>query len=301
MPAFRIAFIGLGAMGRPIARRLIQAGHSLALYDRASAALEGWVEFGARLCETAREAAEGAEVVMTIVPDSADVERAVLGKAGVAAGMAPGSILIEMSTIDPQTTRRVGARLSEKGLRMVDAPVFRSTQHAEKGELMFCIGGQVEDFERARAILSAAGKDFTHCGRRGAGVTMKLINNMMAQNVGAAVCESIVLGVKADLDLRQLMAVLTNSAASSKMLEQVYPEKGFQGNFDLGFAVDWAAKDTGHALAMAMRLGALAPITAAVRQLHAIAQSRGKGRLDHTAMLTVYEEIAGVQARLPKE
>ncbi|MCX7011249.1 MAG: NAD(P)-dependent oxidoreductase [Candidatus Sumerlaeota bacterium] len=293
----KIGFVGLGAMGRPMALRLLQAGYDLAVFDVREEAMEEFARGGARACRSGADAARGADVTFTIVPDSENVEQAVLGAGGVAEGARPGSLVVEMSTIDPAVTRKVGAELAARGIRMIDAAVCRSTRHAEEGKLLFVVGGETADYEAALPLLRHMGDAFHHCGPLGAGITMKLVNNAMAQSIAAVVCETLVLGAKAGLGLEPMVEILSGTAASNQMLTSVFPASAFRGDFRLGFALDWAAKDIGHALSLAARNKTICPLAAQTRQLLALAQAQGKGRQDFSALLTVFEEIAGVRLR----
>jgi 4-hydroxybutyrate dehydrogenase/sulfolactaldehyde 3-reductase len=294
-------FIGLGAMGLPIARRLIDGGYVLQVFDLSEEKAALAAQAGATPCSSAREASQGAEAVFTIVPDGPDAEAAILGPGGVAEGIGRGGLLVEMSTIDPQMTNRIGAALESRGIRVVDAPVYRSTAHAERGELMFGLGGSAADMDEAARLLAPAGNTFVRCGPFGSAVTLKLVNNMLAQAIGAAVSEAVVLAEKAGLPFETVQEVLRQTAASNRMMEGAYTAKAFCGDFSLGFAMDWAGKDVGNALAMAARLRSPCPVAAVARQLIAAGQAKGRGRMDHSALLTVIEDMAGVEVRRPEE
>ena len=297
MPTQTVGFIGLGTMGAPMARNVLAAGFRLAAYDVRQDAVAALAEHGAALCGSCREVAERSDAILSIVPDVPEVEAVMLGPAGALEAARPGSIIVEMSTIDPATTRQVAAAAAERGVRMIDAPVCRSSKHAEQGKLMFLVGGTKEDFEECLPILRAMGDTFHHCGDVGAGITMKLINNAMGQGICMAVSECLTLGVKAGLGLEQMVEVLSGTAVSNKMMQAVYPASAFRGDFSLGYALDWAHKDVGHALRVAARLGAALPVAALAHQWQSIARSQGKGRLDHSALLTVFEDMAGVEVR----
>ena len=283
-----------------MARNLLKTGFSLAVYDVQKGAGEALAKDGAALCSSCREVAERSEAVLSIVPDVPDVEAAMLGHGGVLEGARPGTIIIEMSTIDPATTRKVAAAAKEKGVRMIDAPVCRSSKHAEEGKLMFLVGGAKEDFDECMPLLRAMGDTFHHCGDVGAGITMKLVNNAMGQGICMAVSECLTLGVKAGLSLEQMVEVLSGTAVSNKMMEAVYTSSAFLGNFELGYALDWAHKDVGHALRVAASHSTPMPVAALAHQWQNIARAQGKGRLDHSVLLTVFEDLAGVELRSDK-
>jgi 3-hydroxyisobutyrate dehydrogenase-like beta-hydroxyacid dehydrogenase len=185
---------------------------------------------------------------------------------------------------------------------MIDSPVCRSSKHAVDGTLMMLVGGSCDDYEECLPLLGTMGDTFHHCGAIGSGVTMKLINNTLVQDICLAVSECVSLGVKAGLRLEQMLDVMSGTAADSRVLSSVYPASAFRGDYTLGFALDWAHKDVGHTLALAGREGVPMPAAALVHQLQNVARGRGKGRLDHSALLTVFEEAAGVRVRLgPQE
>lgn len=294
----RVGFIGLGTMGKAMARNVLSGGFPLWVYDIDPTPVAELAEAGATACGSAAEVAANVDAVCSIVPDVPEVEEVILGESGIAAGARPAALIIEMSTIDPGVSASIAEKVTAQGLRMIDAPVCRSSEHAQRGELMVLVGGGESDYEEAMPLLRTMGNTFHHCGPNGTGLTMKLVNNMMGQAIGLAICEALTLGVKAGLDLSQLMQVITGTAASSKFLEQVYPESALAGDFRLGFALDLAHKDVGHALRMAARLGSPCPAAAMAHTFQNIARSHGKGRMDHTAMLTVFEELAGVRVRL---
>ena len=296
-----VGFIGLGTMGGPMARRILEGGFSLTVYDINPDAVNELVDTGALACGSAAEAARQADAVCTIVPDSPHVEEAILGEAGVLRGARPGTLIVEMSTIDPQVTQRIAEKAAALGVRMIDAPVCRSNEHAKRGELMILVGGTKKDYDEALPILRCMGDTFHHCGPVGSGLTMKLINNMLGQGIALAVCEALTLGVKAGLDLKRVMDVFSGTAVSNKFMEVVYREYALRGNFDLGFALELAHKDVGHALRMAARHGSPCPAASMAHTFQNIAISQGKGRWDHTALLTVFESMAGVEVRCEEE
>jgi 3-hydroxyisobutyrate dehydrogenase-like beta-hydroxyacid dehydrogenase len=290
-----VGFIGLGTMGNPMARNILKGGFPLAVCDIDPDAMAKLVEAGAKACGSPAEVAAQSDAVCSIVPDSPEVRQVILGDDGVAKGARPGTLIIEMSTIDPGTSRSIGQQVSALGLRMIDAPVCRSSEHAKRGELMFLVGGAKGDYEEALPLLRCMGDTFHHCGDNGAGVTMKLVNNVMGQGIALAVCESLALGVKAGLDLNQVIEILSGTAVSNKFMENVYRERGLNGDFSLGYALDWAHKDVGHALGLAAEVGVPMPAAGMVHALQNVARNQGKGRWDHTALITVFEQLGDVR------
>ena len=290
-----VGFIGLGTMGNPMAKNILKGGYPLAVYDVNADAMTELVEAGATSCDSAAEVARRSDAICSIVPDASDVETVMLGDQGVIRGARPGTLVIEMSTIDPRTSRTVAERLSRLELRTIDAPVCRSSDHAKRAELMILVGGGREDYEEALPVLRCMGDTFHHCGGIGAGVTMKLVNNVMGQGIALAVCESLALGVKAGLDLDQIIEILSGTAVSNKFMENVYTERGLSGDFGLGYALDYAHKDVGHALGLASEVGVPMPAAGIVHALQNVARNQGKGRWDHTALITVFEQLGDVK------
>lgn len=293
----RIGFVGLGTMGRPMAKNLLKAGYSLAVHDVAPEPVAELVGLGAQARPSPREVARDADAVVTMLPDSPEVEAVLVGADGVVHGARPGSLVIEMSTIDPATTRKVGATLGARGLRMVDAPVGRTSAHAEAGTLFIMVGGATEDVAAAEPVLRAMGSDLVHCGALGMGGTMKIVNNFLSCASAALTAEALVLGAKAGLRVETMLEVMTSTAAKTGHLEMTYPGKALQGTFTPGFMIDLAHKDLG----IALKLGADARVPLAVgavaRELFSAARAQGKGRLDWTAVITVLEQVAGVEVR----
>jgi 3-hydroxyisobutyrate dehydrogenase len=296
-PMNRIGFIGLGTMGRPMARNVLKAGFPLTVHDVEPDAVAALTVLGAAAARSPREVAREADAVVTMLPDSPDVEAVLLGPEGIVHGARPGTLVIDMSTIDPAVTRKVGAALAAGGVRMIDAPVGRTSAHAEAGTLFIMIGGAAEDVEEARPLLKAMGSDLVHCGDLGMGITMKVVNNFLSCASVALTAEALVLGAKAGLRVDTMLAVMSSTAAKTAHLEMTFPAKALKDDFVPGFTVDLAHKDMG----IALRLGAdrRVPLSvgAVARELLATARAQGRGRLDWTAVITVLEEIAGVRVR----
>jgi 4-hydroxybutyrate dehydrogenase/sulfolactaldehyde 3-reductase len=292
-----IGFIGLGAMGGPMARNVLKGGYTLRVHDVVPEAAEALRSAGAEPRPSPREVARDADCVITMLPDSPDVEAVLLGGDGVLAGARPGTYVIEMSTIDPSVSRRVSETLRARGLRFVDAPVGRTAAHAQAGTLLVMIGGEAADVGAVEPLLRTMGSDLVHCGPPGAGITMKVVNNYLSCAASVLTAECLVLGVKAGLDLETMLRVMTGTAAKTAHLEMTYPAKAFRGDFTPGFLIDLAHKDLG----LALRLGAeeRVPLAmgAAAREVYSAARAHGKGRLDYTGIVTLLEETAGVEVR----
>jgi 3-hydroxyisobutyrate dehydrogenase-like beta-hydroxyacid dehydrogenase len=291
-------FIGLGTMGGPMAKNIMNKGHSLVVYDVVADSVAALVTAGARAAGSPREVAERADFIITMLPDSPDVERVANGPDGILAGLRPGSVYIDMSTIDPGTTRRIGAQVKAKGAEMIDSPVGKTADAAVAGTLTLMVGGNPDVIARARPLLDCMGTDFFHCGELGAGQTMKLLNNLLAQAIGAATTETLVAGVKAGLTLELMMSVLRTTMAWNQHLAVGMPKRSLIGNFAPGFMVKLAHKDCRLALQMVDALGVTAPVGHATLAALEDGMRNGLKDMDVGAMLKLREEQAGVTVRL---
>ena len=285
-------------MGAPMARNILKKGHPVVAYDVMAASVQALVGAGATAAASPREVAERSDIVITMLPDSPDVERVTGGADGVIAGLKAGSVYIDMSTIDPDTTRRIGALVKAKGATMVDSPVGKTADAAVAGTLTLMVGGDAAVIARVRQVLDCMGTDFFHCGELGAGQTMKLLNNTLAQAIGIATSEMLVAGTKAGLTLELMMSVLRTTMAWNQHLAIGMPKRSLVGNFKPGFMMKLAQKDCRLALAMVDALGVKAPVSHAV--LAALNEGVASGLQDHDvgAMLKLREEQAGVTVRL---
>ncbi len=277
-----IGFVGLGQMGGAMSRNLATAGHALQVYDLDLAAVAGLVAAGAKGVESAAAAARGAGVVFTMLPIGAIVEAACFGPGGIAEGIAKGAVLVDMSTILPAETRRIGARLADHGVGMVDAPVGRTSAHAVAGTSTFMVGGAPADIERVRPLLMAMGEQVTVCGPLGAGATMKLVNNYISAVVNLATAEGLAMGLKAGLDLEVMAEVLSHTPAGRGHITTTWPEKALKDDPSPAFMLDLATKDLGLAVELAANLQVPLATGAVSRQLYQVAQARGHGRDDWT-------------------
>lgn len=294
-----VGFIGLGVMGAPMARNLMKKGYSLTVLDMNKDAVQALVAAGAKAASTPREVAAASEVVVTMLPDAPDVERVALGKDGVLEGLKPGSIYIDMSTIDPATTKKVGAAVKAKGAAMIDSPVGKTADHAVAGTLTLMVGGDATDIARVRSVLDAMGTDFFHCGELGAGQTMKLLNNLLAQAIGEASVEAVVAGTKAGLTLDLMLSVLKTTMAWNNQLAISMQKRSMMGDFKPGFMLKLAHKDCRLAMSMVESLGVTAPVGKAT--LASLEEGLAKGYQDNDvgALLKMREDAAGVKVRLP--
>jgi len=293
-----VGFIGLGTMGGPMARNLLAKGHRVIVSDVQPAAVRALADAGASTAATPKEVAAASEIVITMLPDAPDVERVALGRDGIVEGIRPGAVYIDMSTIDPGTTRKVGAAIAAKAASMIDSPVGKTADHAVAGTLTLMVGGPADVVARCREVLDCMGTDFFHCGELGAGQTMKLLNNLLAAAVGEASIEALVAGTKAGLTLDTMLSVLRTTMAWNNQLAIAMPKRSLVGDFEPGFMMKLAHKDCRLALKMVDELGVAAPVGHAV--LASLAEGIGRGLQDNDvgALLKLREEPVGVKVRL---
>ena len=295
-----VGFIGLGTMGAPMARNILNRGHRLIVSDLQPAAVASLTAAGAAAARTPKEVAAASDVVITMLPDAPDVERVALGSDGIVAGIRRGAIYIDMSTIDPDTTRKVGEAIAAQGASMIDSPVGKTADHAVAGTLTLMVGGPDEVIARCRPVLDCMGTDLFHCGGLGAGQTMKLINNLLATAVSEASIEVLVTGTKSGLTLDTMMSVLRTTMAWNNALAIALPKRPLAGDFGPGFMLKLAHKDCRLALGMAQKLGVATPVGSAALASLDEGMRRGLADDDVGALLKLREEPAGVEVRLPR-
>ena len=292
----RIGFIGLGIMGKPMARNLAKAGFELVVHNRSKAAVDELVAESKALipANSPREVAEQTKTVITMLPDSPDVRDVVFGDNGLAAAMGEGHLLIDMSTISPATAIEVSEALAERGASALDAPVSGGDKGAIAATLSIMVGGSAEDFERARPLFEAMGKTIVHVGGPGSGQIVKACNQIVVAINYAAVSEALVLGAKAGVDPEKIVQVLSGGLAASRVMEMRGPTL-IAHEFQPGFRVNLHRKDLGIALATGKETNVPLPTTAIVSQLFETLAAAGKGDLDHSSLITVVEELAQYQ------
>lgn len=289
----RIGFIGLGIMGKPMAKNLLKAGHELWVNNRSSAPMEELAACGARPA-TQREIGENCGVVMTVLPNSPQVKEVMLGDTGVASYMKPGSVLIDMSSINPVASKEIAAVLAEKGIEMLDAPISGGEPKAIDGTLSFMVGGRQEVFDRYKTLLEAMGSSVTRCGEVGAGNTTKLANQIIvACNIRAA-AEALTLAQKAGVDPHVVFAAIRGGLAGSTVLDAKAPMM-MDGNDKPGFKIDLHIKDLNNVLDCAHTVGAPVPMTASVQEVLQWLHNNGCGQNDHSAIAKYYEKLAGIE------
>jgi 2-hydroxy-3-oxopropionate reductase len=287
----RIGFIGLGIMGKPMARNLLRAGYALTVFNRSRPAVEELAKDGASAARSAAEVAERSDVVITMLPDSPDVESVVLGQDGVLESAQENLLLIDMSTISPMTSRRMADEARKRNIRALDAPVSGGDKGATSGTLSIMVGGDQRDFEIAKPIFEALGKTITYCGPAGAGQTVKACNQVVVALVIEAVSEALVLGSKAGVNPEVILKVLSGGLAQTRVMDLRGPAM-IQHQFEPGFKARLHRKDLDIILALAREYGAALPVTAIVGQLFTALVESGKGDLDNSALLTVIEELS---------
>jgi len=288
----RIGFMGLGVMGKPMAKNLLTGGYPLTVWNRTRSKMDELLALGAKSASSPEEVAGNSDVVITMLADSPDVEHVILGPHGVAEGAREGSIAIDMSTISPEVTRRIAERLAQKGVKMLDAPVSGGEIGAIKATLSIMVGGPKETFEECLPIFQVLGKKVTHMGPNGMGQMTKLCNQVICALNIQAVCEGLILGAKAGLDMEKLLEVVTAGAASSWMLSNLGP-KMVKRDFEPGFRIRHQQKDLRLALSAAAELNLPLPATGLVHQIFRIAEAEGLSEKGTQAIIAAMEKIAG--------
>jgi len=289
-----IGFIGLGIMGGPMAANLVAAGHTVLGYDTRQEAAERLVSAGGAYAGSAAAAA-AADVVITMLPDSPQVEQVVLGPDGVLEHAKPGLLLVDMSTIRPDTSVAIAAAARERGVRALDAPVSGGERGAIDGVLSIMVGGDPEAFEAARPVFEVLGATIVHVGPSGAGQTVKAANQLVVGGTYALVAEAIVLLEASGVDPGPALDVLAGGLAGSRILE-LKRKSMVARDFTPGFRIDLHHKDMGIALAAAREAGVALPMTGLTAQLIAAARANGYGPLDHSVLLQVLENLSGKAA-----
>jgi len=290
----KVAFIGLGTMGIGMSLNVLKAGHDVTVHNRTRQKEEAVAKEGAQRAQSPKEAAEGAEIIVTMVSDTPDVEEVVLGAEGVIHGAPQGAIVIDMSTISPTATRQMAEELGKKGIKMLDAPVSGGPEGANHGTLAIMVGGDPADFEKALPILEIMGKTVTHVGPIGAGQITKAINQIIISGTYLTVAEGLTLGMKAGLDMQKVIEAISGGAASSWVLHN----RGINvvnNTYPLGFRVSLHHKDLRIALDTARELDVTLPATALVAQIENGLIARGYGDDDVSAIGRSIREQSGLE------
>ena len=290
----RIGFIGLGNMGRPMATNLCRKGFALVVCDIQPGPVHVLEEAGARSAVDCGAVAAGSDIVFTMLPDSATVANVVSGADGVLAHLAKGSVIVDMSTIDPLVTDRLAAAAEAKGCAFVDAPVGRLASHAARGESLFMVGATDEAFARVRPLLEAMGTTIHHCGGVGSGMRTKLVNNYLAIVSCAFNAEAVALSQRFGLSLETTLEVIHGTTATNGQLKIAWPTKVLTGDTEPGFTVDLAHKDLTLIVEAANAAQVPVPIAAAARESFSTARGQGQGPRDFSVMADVWCDLAHV-------
>jgi 2-hydroxy-3-oxopropionate reductase len=290
-----VGFIGLGIMGRPMAKNLLKAGIPLIVHSRSRGPVDDLVQAGAKAAGSPREVAAQSDVLITMLPNSPDVELVALGKDGIIEGARSGLIFADMSTISPIVSQKVGKALATKGVRMLDAPVSGGERGAIDGALSIMVGGDTAVFDALLPIFQAMGKTITLLGPLGFGGFTKLANQIIVAVNLTALGEALTLARKAGLDRELTLKALAGGLAGSRCLDQKAANY-VAGTYNPGFKVDLHFKDLGLIMESARALGVPLPATAVVQELFSALRVKGRGGLDHSGVITLLEDLAGLSA-----
>ncbi len=297
----QVGFIGIGVMGRPMVLNLLKAGHSVTIFARhpEKPGVQEVLQAGAKQAPSPRAIAMASDIVITMVPNSSQVEEVVAGPQGILEGARKDLIIIDMSTIAPTVSRALAEKAATQGVHFLDAPVSGGSQGAVNGTLTIMVGGEQQIFEQARPVLEAMGKkeNIFYVGPVGSGEVVKLVNNILCGAIAAAIAESFVLGVKAGADVDTMAKIIGVSSGASWQLANQFPLRAFNGSFQPGFMTDLLYKDLGLALDLAKESHSPDEIIALTRSLYEKAREAGYGYEDYTSLLKVLEQQAGVEVR----
>lgn len=291
----QVAFIGLGNMGAPMAKNLLKAGYTLKVFDLVEAAVQSLESAGASRAASAEQCVEGADVVISMLPASRHVEGLYLGEAGLLTRIAANTLVIDCSTIAPESARKVAVAARGQGLRMIDAPVSGGTGGAVAGTLTFIVGGAASDLDAARPYLEKMGRNIFHAGDSGAGQVAKICNNMLLGILMAGTSEALALGVANGLDPKALSDIIAKSSGRNWATELynpwpgVMPDVPASKDYAGGFGVDLMLKDLGLAAEAALHAGAATPLGELARNLYSLHSAQGHGGLDFSSILKLYE------------
>nr|WP_143174061.1 2-hydroxy-3-oxopropionate reductase [Streptoalloteichus hindustanus] len=287
-----VGFVGLGVMGAPMAGHLVAAGHQVTGYDLHAEARNRLAEAGGRAAESVAEAVAGAQVVITMLPADPHVEQVVFGEGGVLDSAKPGTLLVDMSTVRPETSQKVATAAAERGVQALDAPVSGGEAGARQAALSIMVGGDEADFARAKPLFDVLGKTIVHVGPSGAGQVVKAANQLVVGGIYALVSEAIVLLEASGVDAKAGLDVLAGGLAANRVLD-LKRESMVARQFQPGFRIDLHHKDMGIVLAAARQAEVALPMGGFVAQLVQAARSMGFGSLDHSALLKVVERFSG--------
>ena len=290
----KVGFVGVGFMGRHMARNVLNGGHEMKVYDLNREAADEVLSLGATWASSPREAAEGSEVIFTSLPTPQVVEEVASGEGGVLSGADRGSALFDLSTTDPTTIQRIATRAEASGIHVLDAPVSGGTPGAEAATLCVMVGGDRETYDRFKPVLDRIGDKVMYCGELGSGAVCKIVNNLVGLSVGVLLSEAFSMGVKWGVDAQTLYEAVSGSSGNTNSMHS-FPNGIFKRNFEPGFALDLAAKDVGLATQLGRELSVPMEMSNIAQQRYINGQNRGFGRLAAGAVAMVQEERAGVE------
>ena len=293
-----IGFIGLGAMGSGMAANCVKKGFELVVHDINPEAVAFLVKTGAKAAKSAAEVAKASTIVITVLPTGREVDQVVMGAGGVLDNLAPGSLVMDLSTIDPETTDKLHAEGKRRGIATVDAPIGRLAWHAERGESLFMVGAEAADFARVKPLLDAMGTTVHHCGAGGTGTRTKLVNNYLAIILCQLNAEALALTQRFGLDLGKTLDVIHGTTATNGQLKVNWPNKVLAGDTTPGFTIDLAHKDLSLIMTAANAARVPLPVAAAAREMFSTARARGYGGQDFSAMGDLMCDL--IQAERPR-
>jgi 2-hydroxy-3-oxopropionate reductase len=292
----KLGFIGIGIMGKPMAKNLIDAGYKMIAYDISKEALDEIVAYGAERGTSPKNVAENCDIVITMLPNSPDVKKAVLGEKGVIEGVRKGQVVIDMSSIAPLVSREVAKDLEKKGATMLDAPVSGGQEKAQAGTLAIMVGGKREVFEECKPILDIMGGSVTLVGDIGAGQTTKLANQVIVAINIAAVAEALTMGKKAGVDPENIFNAIRGGLAASQCLEDKAPRM-FEGRYDPGFRIRLHVKDLANVLETSRALHTAMPLSSQVMEMMQVLMAEGHDDVDHGGLALFYEKLNGLSLK----
>ena len=296
----KIGFVGLGRMGLPMASNIVANGFAVSGFDTQGAQMERFADQGGTLCASIAETSENSDVIITMLPNSEIVDAVIAGVDGILASAKVGSIIMDMSTVKPETSDKMALRCSEKGVSFIDAPVGRLAAHADAGQSLFMVGCDITDFNRVKPLLDAMGSDIYHCGPAGSGTRTKLINNFLAISYCQMNAEALALTAQFGLDLNNTLDVLYGTTAINGQLKIAWPAKSLSNDTTPGFTIDLAHKDLTLVVEAANAAQVPMPMAAAAREALSSARSRGFGSSDFSGMLDAHCELVQIAPpRLP--
>jgi 2-hydroxy-3-oxopropionate reductase len=291
-----LGFIGLGIMGKPMAGHLVKAGHTVRVYDLSEESVKHLCALGAKACSCCREIAEKSDIIFIMVPDTPDVAAVLFGTDGLAEGLKPGSIVVDMSSISPIATKEFAKRLTAMGVKMLDAPVSGGQVGAENATLSIMVGGPVDVFNQIKPYFELMGKNIVHIGDHGDGQTCKVANQIVVALTIEAVGEALLFASKAGADPAKVRAALLGGFAQSRILE-LHGERMIKHNFNPGFRIRLHQKDLNLALDAARSMGLSLPNTSIAQELFNAVAAQGGSDLDHSAMVLALEKLANHKVR----